>query len=156
MTFDYGNNLRGQAQKAGVANAFDIPGFVPLYIRPLFCEGKGPFRWAALSGDPGDILRTDEAILEMFPENEALCPLDPDGAGAGRVSRVCRRGSAGSATASVRASGSTINELVRSGRGQGADRHRARSPRLRVGRLAQPRDRGDAGRLRRDRRLAAC
>jgi len=73
VTFDYGNNLRGQALTAGVRNAFEVIGFVPLYIRPLFCEGKGPFRWAALSGDPSDILRTDRAILETFPENEPLC-----------------------------------------------------------------------------------
>ena len=72
VTFDYGNNLRAQARTAGVGNAFDIPGFVPEYIRPLFCEGKGPFRWAALSGDPEDIRVTDEAALEMFPHNEAL------------------------------------------------------------------------------------
>jgi urocanate hydratase len=72
IAFDYGNNLRGQALEAGVANAFDYPGFVPAFIRPLFCEGKGPFRWAALSGDPADIERTDRAILELFPENEAL------------------------------------------------------------------------------------
>jgi urocanate hydratase len=72
VTFDYGNNIRAQARQAGVANAFDIPGFVPEYIRPLFCEGKGPFRWAALSGDPEDIRVTDEAALEMFPHNEAL------------------------------------------------------------------------------------
>jgi len=71
-TFDYGNNIRGQAQKAGVANAFDIPGFVPEYIRPLFCLGKGPFRWAALSGDPKDIYVTDEAVLSLFPKDEAL------------------------------------------------------------------------------------
>jgi len=71
-TFDYGNNLRGQAIKAGVADAFQVVGFVPLYIRPLFCEGKGPFRWAALSGDPNDIAVTDAAILEAFPENLAL------------------------------------------------------------------------------------
>jgi len=71
-TFDYGNNLRGQALKAGVQNAFDFPGFVPAYIRPLFCEGKGPFRWAALSGDPNDIYVTDEAVLELFPEDKAL------------------------------------------------------------------------------------
>jgi urocanate hydratase len=70
--FDYGNNLRGQAEKAGVENAFDIPGFVPEYIRPLFCLGKGPFRWAALSGDPHDIAKTDEVVLEEFPEDEAL------------------------------------------------------------------------------------
>ena len=72
VVFDYGNNLRAQAQKAGVENAFDFPGFVPAYIRPLFCEGKGPFRWVALSGDPKDIARTDDLILEMFPENESL------------------------------------------------------------------------------------
>jgi urocanate hydratase len=72
VTFDYGNNIRAQAQQAGVANAFDIPGFVPEYIRPLFCEGKGPFRWAALSGDPEDIRVTDEVALEMFGHNDAL------------------------------------------------------------------------------------
>ena len=72
VVFDYGNNLRGQAKKAGVENAFDIGGFVPLYMRPLFCEGKGPFRWAALSGDPEDILATDRALLDLFPDNRAL------------------------------------------------------------------------------------
>jgi len=71
-TFDYGNNIRGQAQKAGVDNAFDIPGFVPEYIRPLFCLGKGPFRWAALSGNPEDIYITDEAVLKEFPEDIGL------------------------------------------------------------------------------------
>ncbi|MEK6800165.1 MAG: urocanate hydratase [Planctomycetota bacterium] len=73
VTFDYGNNIRGQAKLAGVNNAFDIEGFVPRYIRPLFCEGQGPFRWAALSGDPCDIARTDRAVLETFPHNEHLC-----------------------------------------------------------------------------------
>ncbi len=72
ITFDYGNNLRGRALEVGVKNAFDFPGFVPAYIRPLFCEGKGPFRWAALSGDPQDIFETDKVILELFPENESL------------------------------------------------------------------------------------
>jgi urocanate hydratase len=72
IVFDYGNNLRGQAKKAGFARAFDYPGFVPAYIRPLFCRGKGPFRWAALSGDPADIHRTDRAILETFPEDKSL------------------------------------------------------------------------------------
>jgi urocanate hydratase len=72
VTFDYGNNLRGQAMKAGVTDAFDVGGFVPMFIRPLFCEGKGPFRWAALSGDPNDIFVTDEAILELFPHDAAL------------------------------------------------------------------------------------
>lgn len=73
IAFDYGNNLRGQAQDAGLESAFDYPGFVPAYVRPLFCQGKGPFRWVALSGDPADIYRTDEAILELFPEDEHLC-----------------------------------------------------------------------------------
>ena len=73
ITFDYGNNLRGQAHdKRGVANAFDFPGFVPAYIRPLFCEGKGPFRWVALSGDPEDIYTTDKALMELFPDNAGL------------------------------------------------------------------------------------
>jgi urocanate hydratase len=73
VTFDYGNNLRAQAVKAGVTDAFDIPGFVPEFIRPLFCEGKGPFRWAALSGSPDDIAVTDRAALEMFSHDEPLC-----------------------------------------------------------------------------------
>ena len=73
IVFDYGNNIRAQAVKAGVTDAFRIPGFVPEYIRPLFCEGKGPFRWAALSGDPNDIRVTDQAALEMFADNEPLC-----------------------------------------------------------------------------------
>jgi len=72
VTFDYGNNIRAQAHKTGVTDAFEIPGFVPEYIRPLFCEGKGPFRWVALSGDPEDIRVTDEAALEMFAHDEAL------------------------------------------------------------------------------------
>jgi urocanate hydratase len=72
ITFDYGNNLRGQAKDAGFQDAFAFPGFVPAYIRPLFCQGKGPFRWAALSGDPEDIRRTDELVLELFPEDAHL------------------------------------------------------------------------------------
>ncbi len=70
--FDYGNSIRGEAQLGGYTRAFEFPGFVPAYIRPLFCEGKGPFRWAALSGDPKDIARTDQAVLELFPENDKL------------------------------------------------------------------------------------
>jgi urocanate hydratase len=70
--FDYGNSIRAGAKEAGFTRAFDFPGFVPAYIRPLFCEGKGPFRWAALSGDPNDIARTDRAVLDLFPENESL------------------------------------------------------------------------------------
>ena len=73
IVFDYGNNIRAQAKKAGVKNAFDIPGFVPEYIRPLFCEGKGPFRWVALSGDKNDIYKTDEVALKMFSNDKALC-----------------------------------------------------------------------------------
>jgi urocanate hydratase len=72
VTFDYGNNIRTMAFEAGVKNAYDFPGFVPAYIRPLFCEGRGPFRWAALSGEASDIHRTDQLVLEMFPENESL------------------------------------------------------------------------------------
>jgi urocanate hydratase len=72
ITFDYGNNLRARAQEKGLKNAFDFPGFVPAFIRPLFCEGKGPFRWVALSGDPQDIYETDKVILDLFPEDEGL------------------------------------------------------------------------------------
>jgi len=72
ITFDYGNNIRARAQERGLQNAFDFPGFVPAYIRPLFCEGKGPFRWAALSGDPNDIAVTDEVIMNMFPDNKGM------------------------------------------------------------------------------------
>lgn len=73
IAFDYGNNIRGEAKENGVINAFEIPGFVPEFIRPLFCDGKGPFRWAALSGDPNDIYVTDQAVKETFPENKSLC-----------------------------------------------------------------------------------
>lgn len=72
IVFDYGNNLRGQAQKAGLKNAFDYPGFVPAYVRPLLCIGRGPFRWLALTGKPGDILKTDKAVIEMFPNDKIL------------------------------------------------------------------------------------
>jgi urocanate hydratase len=72
VVFDYGNNIRQQALDAGLRSAFDFPGFVPAFIRPLFCRGKGPFRWVALSGDPEDIYRTDQLVLELFPEDEAL------------------------------------------------------------------------------------
>src|SRR5256885_15719903 len=72
IAFDYGNNIRTEAQDAGVADAFTIPGFVPEENRPLFCEGKGPFRWGALSGDTADLRRTDELVLELFPDNEHL------------------------------------------------------------------------------------
>src|SRR5205085_2346180 len=72
IVFDYGNNLRQQAKLGGLENAFDFPGFVPAFIRPMFARGKGPFRWVALSGDPEDIYRTDQLALELFPQDEAL------------------------------------------------------------------------------------
>ena len=115
VTFDYGNNIRAQAQLAGVADAFDFPGFVPAFIRPLFCEGKGPFRWAALSGDPAEILTTDRVILELFPENESLrrwiemaearVPFQ------GLPARICWLGYGERARA-----GAAFNELVRTGK----------------------------------------
>ncbi len=114
VTFDYGNNIRAQAKEAGVADAFDFPGFVPAFIRPLFCEGKGPFRWAALSGDPEDILATDRAILELFPDDaplrrwitmaEARVPFQ------GLPARICWLGFGERARA-----GLAFNELVRAG-----------------------------------------
>jgi urocanate hydratase len=115
IVFDYGNNLRAQAQKAGVANAFDYPGFVPAFIRPLFCEGKGPFRWAALSGDPEDIYATDEAILQLFPEDKALARwirmAQKRVHFQGLPARICWLGYGERARA-----GLAFNELVRSGR----------------------------------------
>ena len=142
ITFDYGNNIRAQARQAGVANAFDIPGFVPEYIRPLFCEGKGPFRWAALSGDPEDIRVTDEAALEMFGHDEALVRwihlARERVAFQGLPARILWLGYGERARFGLR-----INELVREGRAQGADRHRPRSSRHRIGRLAQSRNRRD-------------
>jgi urocanate hydratase len=114
VAFDYGNNLRGQAQRAGIEDAFAYPGFVPAYIRPLFTEGKGPFRWVALSGDPEDIFATDRAILELFPEDrglrrwiekaEAQVPFQ------GLPARVCWLGYGERARAGLR-----FNEMVASG-----------------------------------------
>ena len=94
MCFDYGNNLRGQvADHRGMAEAFDYPGFVPAYIRPLFYKGAGPFRWAALSGNPADIKATDDALLELFPEKESLHRWIHKGPGKvqfqGLPSRIC-------------------------------------------------------------------
>jgi len=113
--FDYGNNIRQFAFDHGVTDAFDFPGFVPAYIRPLFCLGKGPFRWAALSGDPADIYATDEAIIELFPENEALVRwiklAREKVAFQGLPSRICWLGYGEREKA-----GLAFNELVRSGR----------------------------------------
>jgi urocanate hydratase len=114
ITFDYGNNIRAQAQRAGIENAFDIPGFVPEYVRPLFCEGKGPFRWAALSGDPDDIRVTDDAALEMFADDDALCRwirlARERVAFQGLPARICWLGYGDRARFGLK-----INELVRTG-----------------------------------------
>ncbi len=101
IVFDYGNNLRQRAFDNGLQRAFDYPGFVPAYIRPLFCEGKGPFRWVALSGDPEDIYVTDRAMLELFPEDEHLARWIRTWRSSRSNSRVCRRASAGWATANA-------------------------------------------------------
>lgn len=115
ITFDYGNNLRGQAYDMGLKNAFDFPGFVPAYIRPLFCEGKGPFRWAALSGDPQDIYETDKLILELFPDNKPLerwIRMAQDRiAFQGLPARICWLGQGDREKA-----GLAFNDLVRSGK----------------------------------------
>jgi urocanate hydratase len=115
VVFDYGNNIRAHAKEAGVENAFDFPGFVPAFIRPLFCEGKGPFRWAALSGDAEDILKTDSALAELFPEDASLhrwlrlaeqkVPFQ------GLPARICWLGYGERARAGLR-----INEMVASGK----------------------------------------
>lgn len=115
VTFDYGNNIRQQALEMGLKNAFDFPGFVPAYIRPLFCEGKGPFRWAALSGDPNDIYETDKKILELFPENKGLhrwiTMAQKRIAFQGLPARICWLGQGEREKA-----GLAFNELVKSGK----------------------------------------
>ncbi len=114
VAVDYGNNLRGEAREAGFENAFAYPGFVPAYVRDLFCEGKGPFRWAALSGDPADIHRTDELVLEMFPEDEHLCRwirmAHDEVAFQGLPARICWLGQGARARFGV-----AINDLVANG-----------------------------------------
>jgi len=115
ITFDYGNNLRARAYEAGLKNAFDFPGFVPAYIRPLFCEGKGPFRWAALSGDPNDIAVTDEVMINLFPENEGMIRwikmAQQKIAFQGLPARICWIGQGDREKA-----GLAFNELVRTGK----------------------------------------
>jgi urocanate hydratase len=112
--FDYGNNIRGQARLAGLTHAFDFPGFVPAYIRPMFCEGLGPFRWVALSGDPEDIRRTDQAVVELFPHKESLrrwlTLAQERVAFQGLPARICWLGYGERARA-----GLAFNELVRTG-----------------------------------------
>jgi len=115
VVFDYGNNIRGQAETAGVSNAFDFPGFVPAFIRPLFCEGKGPFRWVALSGEPEDIRTTDRALLETFPGDETLARwirmAETKVRFQGLPSRICWLGYGERATF-----GRVLNQLVRTGK----------------------------------------
>ncbi len=115
ITFDYGNNLRARAHEKGLQNAFDFPGFVPAYIRPLFCEGKGPFRWAALSGDPNDIAVTDEVMMNLFPENEGMIRwikiAQQKIAFQGLPARICWIGQGDREKA-----GLAFNDLVRSGK----------------------------------------
>ena len=153
--FDYGNSIRDEARQGGCERAFDFPGFVPAYIRPLFCEGKGPFRWAALSGDPKDIAATDRAVLDLFPDNDRLHKWMRGAqeriAFQGLPARICWLGQGERDKA-----GLAFNDLVRTGAVQRPDRHRPRPPRHRVGRQPLPRDRVDARRLRRHRRLAAA
>ena len=144
---------RGEAHAAGLSDAFSYPGFVPAYIRPLFCRGIGPFRWAVLSGDPADIARDRPRAAGAVPRRRAPAALAragarasrlPGPAGADLLARL-RRSSAGGAR----------DQRARPVRRRvGPDRDRPRSPRLGLGRVAVPRDRGDARRLRRDRRLA--
>jgi urocanate hydratase len=114
VVFDYGNNLRAGARTGGFARAFDYPGFVPAFVRPMFCEGKGPFRWVAMSGDPEDIVRTDRAVAELFPRNERLrrwlAMAEDRVAYQGLPARICWLGYGERAAAGLR-----FNEMVASG-----------------------------------------
>ena len=143
-TVDYGNNIRQVAFDEGVKNAFDFPGFVPAYIRPLFCEGKGPFRWVALSGDPEDIYKTDAKIKELFPENKHthrwLDMARERIAFQGLPARICWLGPGRARTWPAWPS----TRWCRSGELKAPDRDRPRPPRHRLGRQPEPRDRSDA------------
>ena len=134
--FDYGNSIRDEARKAGYDRAFDFPGFVPAYIRPQFEEGLGPFRWAALSGDPKDIAATDRAMLELFPDNEHLhrwiTMAGEKVAFQGLPARICWLGYGERHPAGLK-----FNEMVASRRAVRPDRDRPRPPRLRLGGLAR-------------------
>ncbi len=154
-TFDYGNNIRQVAKEEGLENAFAFPGFVPAYIRPLFCRGVGPFRWAALSGDPEDIRKTDAKVKELLPDNKHLHNwLDMAAeriAFQGLPARICWVG-----LGDRHRLGLAFNEMVKNGEAQRSDRHRPRPPRQRLRRLAEPRDRSHAGRFGCRIRLAAA
>ena len=134
--FDYGNSIRAEAKTGGCERAFDFPGFVPAYIRPLFCQGKGPFRWVALSGDPRDIAATDQAVLSEFPDNESLGRwIRMAGERVhfqGLPARICWLGSASRDRLGLR-----INDMVARGTLR-AQSSRTRPPRLRISRLALP------------------
>ena len=155
VVFDYGNNLRQRAFDHGVTEAFNYPGFVPAYIRPLFCEGKGPFRWVALSGDPQDIFETDRAILELFPEDDHLHRwinmAQKEIRFQGLPARICWLGYGERAKAGLK-----FNELVASGKVKAPIVIGRGSSRLRFRRQPQPGNRGDAGWFRRHRRLASA
>ena len=152
---DYGNNIRQVAKEEGVGDAFDFPGFVPAYIRPLFCRGIGPFRWVALSGDPEDIYKTDAKVRELTPGNHHLhhwlgmAQEKNQVPGPARPHLLGRAGRPAPAGAGVQRHGGL-------GRTQSPDRHRPRPSGFRLRRLAQPRDGGDARRLGRHIRLAAA
>ena len=154
-TLDYGNNIRQVAKEEGLENAFAFPGFVPAYIRPLFCKGIGPFRWVALSGDPEDIRKTDAAMKRLFPENAHLHRwLDMAGeriAFQGLPARICWIG-----LGDRHRAGLMFNEMVASRRAEGAHRDRARPSRFGLGREPEPRDGGDEGRVGRRVGLAAA
>ena len=153
--FDYGNNIRQVALDAGVAEAFDIPGFVPEYIRPLFCRGVGPFRWVALSGDPEDIYKTDAKVKELIPDDPHLHHwLDMARSRIhfqGLPARICWVG-----LGQRHRLGLAFNEMVKTRRALRAHRDRPRSPGFRFGRKPQSRNRSDEGRLRCRLRLAAA
>ena len=153
--FDYGNSIRDEARHGGFERAFAFPGFVPAYIRPLFCQGKGPFRWAALSGDPADIAATDKAVLDLFPDNDHLHrwirAAQERVAFQGLPARICWLGQGERDKAGLR-----VQRAGRRRAGVRADRDRPRPPRHRLRRLALPGDRGHGRRLRRHRRLAAA
>ena len=152
-TLDYGNNIRQVAKEEGLADAFAFPGFVPAYIRPLFCRGIGPFRWAALSGDPEDIYRTDAKVKQVLPSQCVTPPLARHGARAHSLSGIaCAHllGGAGRASSAR----TRVQRDGRARRGIGADRDRARPPGRGFGRIPQSRDGGDEGRIGRGIRLA--
>ena len=149
---DYGNNIRQMASEAGLRDAFDFPGFVQAYVRPLFCRGKGPFRWAALSGDPEDIYRTDETVKELLPDDRALHTWLDMARERIRFQGLPSQDLLARARRS-RPGGARLQRARAVGRDKRAHRDRPRPHGFRLGREPQPRDRGDARRHRRGRRL---